>query len=117
MLGITLESVPAIFYKTCTSWDILKNKVTPGSRMQIFLFILDVARSCNKYYLPSKTQVHTVISTCTRARRKFDFFAQGWFLFNSTHFDKENYDVMLILDESIKLHENKVPAKTFMRVF
>ena len=43
--------------------------------MQAFRFILDVTRSCNKHYLPSKTQGHTVISTCTRARQKFDFFA------------------------------------------
>ena len=56
-----------------------------------------------------------MISTGTRARQKFDFFAQkGWFLFNSKHFHQENYDIMLISDESIKLHE-KVLAKTFIR--
>ena len=57
-----------------------------------------------------------MISTGTRARQKFDLFARkGWFLFNSKHFHQENYDVMLILNESIKLHEKKVLAKTFIR--
>ena len=37
--------------------------------MQIFLFILDVTKSYTKYSLPSKTQGHTVISSCTRARQ------------------------------------------------
>ena len=43
------------------------------------------------------------------------FGQKGWFLFNRKHFQQEHYELMLILDESIKLHENKVLAKTFIR--
>ena len=94
---------------------MLKNKTTPGSHMQVF-FVLNIARSYYKYYLPSKAQGHTVISTAIRARQKFDFSTRkGWFFFNSKHFHQENYDVMLILYKSIKVHEKKVLAKTLIR--
>ena len=60
--------------------------------------------------------MHTVISTGIRARQKFDFFARkDWFFFNSKHFHQENYEVMLILDESMKVHEKKALTKTLIR--
>ena len=56
-------------------------------------------------YFPAKNQKHTVISTRTRTRRKFDFFAQtSWFFFDSKHFCEENYAVSVTLIKTSQIN-------------